>query len=152
MMAIFVWRNSDNLLQRSGWDFIRTKRFARFAALVLVTSVSASLYAVVLARWIHNHNHWKGDHERWLQDIHWVDSVRASVIWEGKQDEMANVMHTDSTGPSAITPLLFFIIFAAQDEIYELWLEQLSRFIHIPSREANGHREGGMLPMSPPGT
>ena len=84
VMVAVVWRNSDTMLERSGWLFVKTKRFARFAALVSVTMVSASLYAVVLAQWTHNHHSWRNNPTAWLANRLWVNSVRASVIWEGK--------------------------------------------------------------------
>ncbi|KAI0363903.1 hypothetical protein BV20DRAFT_957315 [Pilatotrama ljubarskyi] len=82
------------------------KRSARFAALVLVTVISASFYIVVLALWISGHNQWSST---------WP--FQLSVMWE------------------AVTPFLFFIIFAAQDEIYETWLGWLSRAVRCPRRE-----------------
>ncbi|KAI0778224.1 hypothetical protein BD413DRAFT_630317 [Trametes elegans] len=87
-----------------------SKRSARFAALVIVTCVSATLYAVVLARWIHGH-------QVWDQPVKLL--VRASVMWE------------------AITPLLFFAIFAAQEEIYATWLGWLSHIVHLPKWESD---------------
>ncbi|KAI0639441.1 hypothetical protein C8Q77DRAFT_64065 [Trametes polyzona] len=85
-----------------------TKRSIRFAALVLVTIVSATFYTVVLTLWVAGHDGWKSS---------WP--FRLSVIWE------------------AITPMLFFIIFAAQDEIYETWLGWLSHVVHVPRKERN---------------
>ncbi|KAI8995664.1 hypothetical protein BD414DRAFT_410298 [Trametes punicea] len=90
-----------------------SNRSVRFAALVVVTIVSASLYAATLVRWIKEH------------DVLWTSNpaeplrllMRTSVIWE------------------AVTPFLFFLIFAAQEEIYETWLGWLSRVVHIPRSE-----------------
>ncbi|KAI0825097.1 hypothetical protein BC628DRAFT_1320934 [Trametes gibbosa] len=85
---------------------ICTKRSIRFAALVFVTVVSASFYTVVLVLWVDGHGTWTS---KW--------PVPLSIMWE------------------AITPMLFFVIFAAQDEIYETWLQWLSRMVSIPVRE-----------------
>ncbi|KAH9858175.1 hypothetical protein C2E23DRAFT_168518 [Lenzites betulinus] len=85
---------------------ICTKRSIRFASLVLVTVISASFYTVVLVLWVEGRGSWDKD---------WA-AVRLSVMWE------------------AITPMLFFVIFAAQEEIYETWLHWLSRIVYIPQR------------------
>lgn len=93
-MAVVVWKYSDTMLNRSGWLFVKTARFARFAALVFVTMVSAALYAMVLARWSHDHSRWPGDPLRWLSDHGWVRMVRSSVIWEGMSNNFMRIsMH-----------------------------------------------------------
>ncbi|KAH9944351.1 uncharacterized protein BXZ73DRAFT_96836 [Epithele typhae] len=105
LIGVVIWRNSQTMLERSGWHFIKTSRFIRFTALVLVTIVSMALYTVVLTRWMLNHRRWNGEHQMWTRDKLWLFAGRTSVIWE------------------AVTPLIFFVIFAAQEEIYETWLE-----------------------------
>lgn len=130
------------MLDRSGWIFVKTRRFARFGTLVLVTMASAVLYAAVLAGWIHNHRVLLGEPIKWANKA-WVLPVRASVVWEGVSRTFVllyplPISHNHS---SAITPLIFFVIFAAQEEIYEKWLEWLSRFITIPRGKNGGHWE-----------
>ncbi|KAI0361576.1 hypothetical protein OH77DRAFT_1391644 [Trametes cingulata] len=92
------------------------KRSARFAALVLVTVISASFYTVVMTLWVTGHDQWSSP---------WP--FQLSVMWE------------------AITPFLFFLIFAAQDEIYETWLEWLSHVVRCPRRDR------GRNPQDSPG-
>ncbi|KAI0651891.1 hypothetical protein C8Q79DRAFT_64246 [Trametes meyenii] len=105
VFVISRWSNTV-ICQRAS---LCSRRSARFAALVFVTLISASLYAAVLVKWLKEHTAWNQTTARPLRVL-----VCTSVIWE------------------AITPFLFFVIFAAQDEIYETWLGWLSRFVTIP--------------------
>ncbi|KAI9063102.1 hypothetical protein FKP32DRAFT_1676993 [Trametes sanguinea] len=108
----FVLRWSRVHSQRSA---LRSGRSLRFGALVFVTIVSASLYAAVLVKWIKEHKvPWNSSPAEPLRLL-----IRTSVIWE------------------AITPFLFFLIFAAQEEIYETWLGWLSRLLPLTRREHN---------------
>ncbi|EIW64638.1 uncharacterized protein TRAVEDRAFT_25751 [Trametes versicolor FP-101664 SS1] len=114
ILVISRWRNADPSHRAA----ICSKRTTRFAALVVVTVISAIFYTVVLTLWVKGHEAWA---HAW--------PFRLSVIWE------------------AITPMLFFIIFAAQDEIYETWLGWLSRVVHIPRREPGQSRNTPSAPQ-----
>ncbi|CDO71597.1 hypothetical protein BN946_scf184911.g67 [Trametes cinnabarina] len=122
-LAVFISASVVCVLR---WSRVQSQRNAlcssrslRFGALVFVTIVSASLYAVVLVKWI------KGHKDPWnsspAEPLHLL--MRTSVIWE------------------AITPFLFFLIFAAQEEIYETWLGWFSRFLRFPPKEHDGRVE-----------
>ncbi|KAI1797918.1 hypothetical protein LXA43DRAFT_876813 [Ganoderma leucocontextum] len=82
-LAFVIWRFSDTMLEHTGWLFVKTKRFARFAALVLVSMISATLYTVVLSQWIRLRHTWPDDPTRWKSNIEWRNLIRASVLWEG---------------------------------------------------------------------
>ncbi|TFK93466.1 hypothetical protein K466DRAFT_572491 [Polyporus arcularius HHB13444] len=87
IMGIVIWGFSNTMLENAGWLFVKTKRFARFAALVFVTMISAALYAVVLSLWIVGHKAWKGepDPAGWrAQNPSLTRMIRASVLWEGR--------------------------------------------------------------------
>ncbi|KAH9898362.1 hypothetical protein C8Q73DRAFT_788549 [Cubamyces lactineus] len=118
-VALVIPRWSD--AARSHRAALCSKRSARFGALVLVTILSASLYAAVLVKWIKGHSIPWGT--RPAEPLRLL--IRASVIWE------------------AITPILFFLIFAAQEEIYETWFQWLSRILHIPCWKRDGRVENG---------
>ncbi|KAI0756950.1 hypothetical protein C8Q80DRAFT_67606 [Daedaleopsis nitida] len=87
IMGVVVWRYSDTILENAGWLFVRTKRFARFASLVIVTMISATLYTVLLSLWLHAHiaepqNSTHHDVE-WREDHPLLTKfTRASVLWE----------------------------------------------------------------------
>ena len=83
-LAFVIWRFSDTMLEHTGWLFVKTKRFARFAALVFVSMVSASLYTVVLSQWIRLRRAWPNDWSRWNSDDEWTGLLHASVLWEGQ--------------------------------------------------------------------
>ncbi|TBU35288.1 hypothetical protein BD311DRAFT_648430 [Dichomitus squalens] len=89
VLAVVIWRFST-MLDRTGWHFAKTKRFARFGALVLVTMISASLYTVVLSQWIHLRRRWPDGDGTWTQDTGWVRIIRTSVLWEGS---LLNTLH-----------------------------------------------------------
>ncbi|RPD62905.1 hypothetical protein L226DRAFT_565081 [Lentinus tigrinus ALCF2SS1-7] len=132
IMGIVIWRFSHTMLDHTGWLFVKTKRFARFAALVFVTMISAALYTVVLSLWMVAHKAWMSPQDPVGSDL-WRDQhpmltrmVRTSALWE------------------AITPLLFFIIFAAQEEIYETWRGWLSLIITLPGRKHDGRLADGL--------
>ncbi|KAJ8456259.1 hypothetical protein ONZ51_g12227 [Trametes cubensis] len=116
-VALVIPRWSD--AARSHRATLCSKRSARFGALVLVTIISASLYVGVLVKWINDHSRPWGSAEP-LRLL-----MRTSVIWE------------------AVTPILFFLIFAAQEEIYETWLGWLSRIVRMPCRKNDGRVENG---------
>ncbi|KAI0669861.1 hypothetical protein C8Q78DRAFT_1079774 [Trametes maxima] len=120
VFVISRWSNTV-ICQRAS---LCSRRSARFAALVFVTVISASLYAVVLVKWLKEHSAWDQTTARPLRLL-----VGTSVIWE------------------AITPLLFFVIFAAQDEIYETWLGWISRFVPLPRGLRDGRTEDSPAPQ-----
>ncbi|KAI0735132.1 hypothetical protein C8Q76DRAFT_272326 [Earliella scabrosa] len=124
IMGVVIWRFSDTVLEHPGWLFVKTKRFARFAGLVFVTMISATFYTVLLALWIPAHFSWSGKEvnpREWRERNLVLTKLNlTSVLWE------------------AITPLLFFCIFAAQEEIYETWLGWLSAVFTLPRRKHRG--------------
>ena len=82
-VAFIIWRFSDTMLEQTGWLFVRTKRFTRFAALVFVSMVSAILYTAVLSQWIRL-RHAGPDHLTvWASDKEWLALIRTSMLWEG---------------------------------------------------------------------
>ena len=80
-LAFVIWRFSDTMFEHTGWLFVKTKRFARFAALVFVSMVSASLYTGVLSQWIRLRH---ARPPRWNSDHEWTGLIHASVLWEGQ--------------------------------------------------------------------
>ncbi|KAI0801221.1 hypothetical protein C8Q74DRAFT_1364855 [Fomes fomentarius] len=122
IMGVVIWRYSDTILEQTGWLFVKTKRFGRFAGLVFVTMISAALYTGVISLWFRAHGQSKNhDPVAWRNaNPVTVRFSHASVLWE------------------AMTPLLFFFIFAAQDEIYETWQGWFSHVLPIPRKKHDG--------------
>lgn len=69
ILVISRWRNADPSHRAA----ICSKRTTRFAALVVVTVISAIFYTVALTLWVKGHEAWA---HAW--------PFRLSVIWEGK--------------------------------------------------------------------
>ena len=99
IMGIIIWRFSHTMLEHTGWLFVKTKRFARFAALVFVTMISAALYTVVLSLWMLAHRAWTGQsHPLAWRATHplLIRMIRASVLWEGDAFRLSCQVYTDS--------------------------------------------------------
>ncbi len=85
IMGVIIWRYSNTILEQSGWLFVKTKRFARFAGLVFVTMLSAALYTGVISLWVRAHRQSRNHDPAAWRDANPV-AVRfshASVLWEG---------------------------------------------------------------------
>ncbi|KAM5536218.1 hypothetical protein V8D89_010117 [Ganoderma adspersum] len=124
-VAFIIWRFSDTMLEHTGWLFVKTKRITRFATLVFVSMVAATLYTVVLSQWIHLrlHHAQSNNSNHWTSNMEWFSLIPASVFWE------------------AITPMLF-LVFAAQEEVYETWFRWLSHIASLPKRLLDGKHGG----------
>ncbi|KZT02685.1 uncharacterized protein LAESUDRAFT_396631 [Laetiporus sulphureus 93-53] len=90
---------------RHSMELLHPIRVVRFALLISTIIVSTVLYSVVLSMWVRN----RDDKEKWGHSFEaWL---LTSSTWE------------------AISPLVFFCIFAAQ-EVYSMWYSWLCR--HLP--------------------
>ncbi|OBZ79183.1 hypothetical protein A0H81_01096 [Grifola frondosa] len=99
-ILMILWRYCElPILNHLG--SLRSTRIGRFGALVFTIAFSAFLYAAVLAKWIRQHDDWIEG--RTSSQV----LLTISIVWE------------------AVCPLILFLIFAAQREVYEMWYDWL---------------------------
>lgn len=100
LLLLILWRNYKLPDLHHSVELLHPTRIIRFVALVSTTMVSAVLYSIVLATWVHSR-----------RNIEWTECFQAwqatSAMWE------------------AISPLIYFLIFAAQEEVYTIWYKWL---------------------------
>lgn len=97
LLMSILWKNYRLPDFRHSVELLHPVRIIRFAALVSTTIVSAVIYSIVVATYVQaqaNSNEWNACFETWLT---------VSVIWE------------------SVSPLIYFCIFAAQEEVYAIW-------------------------------
>lgn len=117
MMLLFVlWKYYKLPDLRHSFELLHPVRIIRFAALVSTIIVSAILYAIVLATWARYRANasdlgCRNTFQAWL---------KTSAAWE------------------SVSPLIFFLIFAAQEEIYSVWWQWIRRW--IPHRSFTSSR------------
>ncbi|PCH33669.1 hypothetical protein WOLCODRAFT_141749 [Wolfiporia cocos MD-104 SS10] len=102
---------------RQSFRLLHPIRIIRFAFLVATIIVSAILYSIVLAMWVrvqHDDIKWGRIFQAWLA---------TSAIWE------------------AVSPLIFFFIFAAQEEVLTVWRDWLSQRLPWSIRNSSKKRD-----------
>ena len=112
IFVYYLWKTIRLPLLTHSLGPLDFTRLARFAVLLVIFIVSVTLYSIITASWVrwNDHDHLGASSLQTLLSI--------SIAWEGTLVEVVWSVSILLIAVAAITPILYFFIFAAHEEVF----------------------------------